>query len=184
MNIQSDDIRELQGRLTLLEKHNRRCKRIGAAALIVVTSLFVMAQAPAKKTVEANEFILRDSRGNVRVRLSVDVDTPEIAFFDERGAQELTLGSSKLGGLITIFDQKGLPSMMLMSKLLMFTGELGKNSTAYLGPGRLRISDDAGYAATLGTEDLVKPKTGETNKTSAASLVLLDKEGNVIWRAP
>jgi hypothetical protein len=31
---------------------------------------------------------------------------------------------------------------------------------------------------------MVTPRTGETHKTSAASLVLFDKDKNVIWKAP
>jgi hypothetical protein len=35
-----------------------------------------------------------------------------------------------------------------------------------------------------GGTDMQTPTTGETHKTSAASLVMSDKDGKVIWRAP
>jgi hypothetical protein len=60
---------DLLDRLAKLEKQNRRFKLLGVAALVGVTLLLVMGQAPAKKTVEANEFVLKDDRGNIRARL-------------------------------------------------------------------------------------------------------------------
>jgi hypothetical protein len=49
---------------------------------------------------------------------------------------------------------------------------------------RMQVDDAEGFAATLGATDLVTPRTGEKHKTSAASLVLFDKDKNVIWKAP
>ncbi len=52
-------------------------------------------------------------------------------------------------------------------------------------PGHVELSDDDGYEAALGVEkNLVTPRTGETHKTSAASLLLFDRDKNVIWKAP
>ncbi len=48
----------------------------------------------------------------------------------------------------------------------------------------LSMSDTEGFSAHLGRTDLQTPRTGEDLKTSAASLVLFDKTGTVIWRAP
>jgi hypothetical protein len=49
---------------------------------------------------------------------------------------------------------------------------------------KVYVEDADGFAATLGVTDLVTPRTGETHKTSAASLVLFNKDKNVIWKAP
>jgi hypothetical protein len=52
-------------------------------------------------------------------------------------------------------------------------------------PGHLELSDDAGFKSSLGvTKELVTLRTGETHQTSAASLLLFDKDKNVIWKAP
>jgi hypothetical protein len=48
----------------------------------------------------------------------------------------------------------------------------------------LSIKDNEGYEAILGVSALQTPKTGEKHRTSAASLVLFDKDKNVIWKAP
>jgi hypothetical protein len=51
------------------------------------------------------------------------------------------------------------------------------------GPS-LDLSDKQGFMATIGSTDLGTPRAGEIHKTSAASIVLLDKGGNVLWSAP
>ncbi|MCL5773104.1 MAG: hypothetical protein M1536_01800 [Firmicutes bacterium] len=48
----------------------------------------------------------------------------------------------------------------------------------------LKLSDKNGFFSIIGSTDLVKPQTGETKKTSAASITLFDNEKNVIWQAP
>ena len=70
MNTQMGSFAELQCRIARLETQNLRFKRFGTVGLIVVACLVVMGQAaPSKKTVEANEFILREDSGNIRARL-------------------------------------------------------------------------------------------------------------------
>jgi len=39
-------------------------------------------------------------------------------------------------------------------------------------------------SAKIGSTGLMTPLTGESHKTSAASLVMSGKDGKVIWRAP
>ena len=49
---------ELEGvmnRLERLEKQNRRYKQVGALALILLGSVFLMGQARGSRTIEANE---------------------------------------------------------------------------------------------------------------------------------
>jgi len=72
------------------------------------------------------------------------------------------------------------PGLMLLDK----TGNVATLLTDdEAGPG-LGLWDTEGYSATLGVEGAMNPATGETKKTSAASLVLFDKEKKVIWKAP
>lgn len=51
------------------------------------------------------------------------------------------------------------------------------------GPA-VSIGDDRGFSASIGSVSLITGATGETHRTSAASLVLFDKGKNVIWKAP
>jgi hypothetical protein len=48
----------------------------------------------------------------------------------------------------------------------------------------LRLTDESGFSAAMGSVDLETARSGEKHKTSAASLVLLGKDGKAIWRAP
>ncbi len=102
MNSHPAGLEDVRERVIKLERQNRRFKRVGVAALIVPALLLVLGQAPPKKTVEANEFILRDSGGNARVRLSVENDsfsggTPKMVFLDAKGTTNLELDGSVPG---------------------------------------------------------------------------------------
>jgi hypothetical protein len=48
----------------------------------------------------------------------------------------------------------------------------------------LEVADSQGYATQLGVSKLQNFATGRMQNTSAASLILLDKDRNVIWSAP
>jgi hypothetical protein len=78
---------ELGNRISKLESQNRRLRQIGAATLVVLTLLVIMGEASSRKTVEANEFVLRDGNGNVRARLSMNesLSAPEMVLLDEKG---------------------------------------------------------------------------------------------------
>ena len=59
----------VMNRLERLEKQNRRIKQIGALALILIASVLLMGQASSKRTVEANQFMLKDTSGRLRATL-------------------------------------------------------------------------------------------------------------------
>jgi hypothetical protein len=62
---------------------------------------------------------------------------------------------------------------------------LGYNLPAgmFPGPGFL-VRDKEGYTAALGPVSLKNPGTGTQERRSAASLLLSDNDGKVIWSAP
>jgi hypothetical protein len=72
----------LANRVAQLEAQNRRFKKAGIASLIVASAAIAMGQEPAKKVVEANEFVLQDASGKMRARLSMETkDKPALTFF-------------------------------------------------------------------------------------------------------
>jgi hypothetical protein len=215
-------LEDIQDRLLKLEKQNRWLKQLGAAALMVSASLIVMGQAPSKKTVEANEFLLRDRSNNVRARLSIHepLDIPSMELFDEKGRPSVELSGGLTstgrsegvqGGGMILYDSQGhergsflvsdtaaylrlsdvkgsLKTAVSEQAMIVEDGAFiarsqGKDMSAIIGGG-IKVSDGQGFEATLGTTDLVTPRTGESHKTSAASLVMFDKDKNVIWKAP
>jgi hypothetical protein len=269
MESYSQGLEQIQDRLLKLERQNRRFKQLGALALIATASLLVMGQASPKKTVEANEFILRDNSGNVRARLSVE-ETPsspgqaQFVLLDKEGKTTVTMDSGyfgvfggtlvlsdqqankrvvvsadkSVGGTLSLNDEKGMSgtvlqttaavlpdatvSVMRTSRLtligkdkepkgVLYVGDdgsasLGLNAVdgkgivltpkvmgftdskgeaiATFGRDAIAVTDDQGFSATIGAQELTMPRTGETHKTSAASIVLFDKNKNVLWKAP
>jgi hypothetical protein len=94
MNPQPHSFDDLRDRVLKLEKQNRRFKQLGVMALIVVASFAVMGQAPSRKTVEANEFILRDDYGRVRAKLSVDGSNTVLNLADNTGRDRMEMYTS------------------------------------------------------------------------------------------
>jgi hypothetical protein len=222
---QSSDGSGITERLDRLERENRRLKRLGLASLAVMGSVLVMGQSPAKRILEANEFILRDASGSVRATLKMDKGEPlltlldshgkveagpeQIEFEDSNGTNRALLGShsaiyyQQVEGKTVITDQG--PGLLLSgpdgrtrvdlrgmadgAEFLLY-GQNSANSTkqVYLssagdGPS-LTVSDDKGFKSVIGSVSLSIPSTGGSSRTSAASIVLFDKDGKVIWNVP
>jgi hypothetical protein len=205
MTSQETVIETVLERLTKLERQNRRLKRTGVAALIVAASLAFMGQASKPKTIEANEFILRDASGNTRAKLWVDGAKagepmgipgrtfradPTLALYDEQGNPSVFLRGND-GGTVSAATLGVRDSGHTVGMLTGVTGSglltlynSKQTVKAEFVSDRLSVTDDQGFTAAVGTSDLVTPRTGETHRTSAASLILLDKNKNVIWQAP
>ena len=111
------------GRLEKLERQNRLAKLMGAAILFLAAALVLMGQAAPKQTVEANEFVLKDSNGRVRGRWSVEQGTifPDVEYSmlsltdanDKRGIS-LEMGSGP-AMLFNNVNGKGQVSLVLSS---------------------------------------------------------------------
>lgn len=193
MNSHPPDLEDLRHRLEKLEEQNRHFKRLGVAGLIGLTLLLVMGQAPATKIVEANQFVLRDDGGNVRARL----------FMTAKGSTTMTLPGVTTPVPVTfnprptlaLYDEKGQTDGILDNDSIIFIKSHASLSNGILSIGdqsagvlltrySMGLFDEQGFEATLGRTALMTPRTGESQMTSAASLVLFDKDKNVIWKAP
>jgi len=190
------DFRTLQDRLLKLENQNRRFKQFSGLTLILVVSFVVMAQAPSTKTVEANEFVLRDGSGNVRARLSMDETRsgPEMVLLDEKERPRVKLegASGPVGGTVSVFDSQGQLRGLFSARnigggisLLDSAGH--PKTTLFAGDvwvdGGIRLEDENGFAAWLGKTNLLYE--GEAQTASAASLILVDNpHKKVLWKAP
>jgi hypothetical protein len=101
-----------------------------------------MGQAPSKKIVEANEFILRDDSGNIRAKLSMSVHagaapgypaSPQLTLFDEKATQRVQMdGDAFIPGL-TLYDNQGRDrgrfGVVLDSAVLGLKDEHGRPTT-------------------------------------------------------
>jgi len=117
--------------------------------------------------------------------------SPTLTLYDLKGKTRIYLdgdGNIK-AGFISVGDSQGntLGSLSAIANYgagLSLSNGQGEQRLL-LEPGHLELSDDAGFKSSLGvTKDIVTVRTGETHQTSAASLILFDKEQNVIWKAP
>ena len=52
------------------------------------------------------------------------------------------------------------------------------------GSPSIRLRGSGGFQTVIGTTHLVTKQTCEVHKTSAASVVMFDKDDKVIWEAP
>ena len=94
-------------RVEILEKQNRRLKQVGAAILVVIISTVAMAQAPRKRTVEAEEFVLRDTNGKMRATLAMSPEGPGLVLFDSNGTARAMLEAVREGPRLTLHDANG-----------------------------------------------------------------------------
>jgi hypothetical protein len=150
------------------------------------------AGEPVADVVRAKRFVLLDDSGKVRARLEVEGEWgPRLVLLNEEvrivaGLQvlktgaSLTLGNENEQARVSLGFDQGVSSLRLWD-------ENGKSSVGLevsrVGP---TISlDDANGAlrAVLGTSAL-GPDAGEIEITAPSSLLLFDKEGKVLWRAP
>ena|SRR5690348_5571164 len=190
----------LQTRIERLEKENLRFKKIAVAALAGVALLIVMGQTPARKTVEANEFVVKDAHGSVRIRLGVDPknDSAVLWMQTAKGDEAASLSDSGMllqqdgvvrtiigDSAVTLANSQGQPNVRLTAaddaeRDLFIEGNTGYLS--YLPGQALEITDSDGYSAAIGSTE-IRGANGATH-SNAASLVLTDPDKKVLWKAP
>ncbi len=191
----------LQIRIAKLEKENRLFKKISVAAVAGMALLFLMGQAPARKTVEANEFVVKDAHGNVRIRLGVDPknDSAVLWMQTAKGDEGASLSDSGMilqqDGVVrtvigdstfSLANSQGQPNVTLSAaddaeRDLSIEGASGY---LFYKPGdALQVSDSEGYATAIGSTG-VRGTGGAPAHTNAASIVLTDPDQKVLWKAP
>lgn len=179
----------LMQRLDRVERELRWWKRVGSLAVALMALLALVSAAPSKPPdqIRAKRFVVVDkkgrslaelygseslssmahpvlamygSKGRTAVELGVFVgETPRLAFWDKRGVPRGTffVGAETGGGMI-VRDEKG-------------------HERAILDATGLRLRDER-------NSDRIVVGTGATSEPSLSSLVLLDGNGKVAWKAP
>ena len=177
-------------RLEKLERQNRRLKRVGALALVGVGAGLIVGYAKLAQlgeslghpvgriiapntimagTVQARDFELRDPDGHCFAHLYTFKGEPALELMDANGKVRAGLG---LFGGKSYLDVLGTDPKSLIELTVDPNGPT------------LSVSDQKGFSSVVGVADLEDVHTGETSKTSAASVVIFGKNGKVIWRAP
>ena len=208
MDPSNADLMSLAARVERLEMQNRLFKRAGIALLLLPLSLVITAQARPPHIVEAEEFVLRDSNGTKRAALQLTQTaayviseavppvkipagiSPNLTLYGENGEARVVLSVTSLASSLQFYGSHGNPHITI--------GNLGEDTpTMTLSSGDNKadiivshdgpsfdLEDANGFSANLGRTALVTSRTGEQHQTSAASLVLLGKDGKLVWSAP
>ena len=199
---------KLVQRLDRLERENRRLKRIGAFVLGAIAAVVIMGQATASKVpkvIEAQEFVLKDSNGGVRGVLGKISSDMAMGFSPDQNYGLILyndfkkLGNSQGGWRIVGLSGSGLrlthykhSQMELAANLAKdwFTGTASDELRKINGSTEVDFSGFKVYgknrksSAVLGQISLEYPHTGVKEQRPASSLVLFDKDGKAIWKAP
>ncbi|MBK8178029.1 MAG: hypothetical protein IPK67_03860 [Planctomycetes bacterium] len=102
---------ELLARLDRLERENRKWKRLGVAALALASVGALGSALTVCDSVSAERFIVRDSSGKERVRLTAyeTGGIPKLSFMNDRGQTVFSLGvCEKNKGYIEVNGANGL----------------------------------------------------------------------------
>jgi len=168
----------LAERVAKLESQNRRFKQAGIAALVLASTAVLMGQTHTSRVLEANEFRLRDTDGNVRARLSTDAaNRPTLSLLDAKGVPVASLGGGRQ------------PSLVLFRQETNEQIRLGAN-TAFFGLGLYEKQIRAGLAVQNSAPGLnLFDESGTAQATivtrpTGSSLVLRNpagKEISTIW---
>lgn len=90
------------------------------------------------------------------------------------------LGVEDRGGWLTL---KAVPTVTAEGGIVGLRGERGVQLVTQEDVTMLTLRDGNKFEAVIGNTEL-GTRTGESRKTSAASVVLVDGDGRVLWRAP
>jgi hypothetical protein len=196
---------ELSRRLEKLERDYRHLKAFAFGALVLVAALGgIYAAQPIPRKITAHEFDVVDDSGAVRVRMGVrshgesfiDVNDPQgvvrvamtmdplTDFSDVRLADGRGLTRAEMALWLSPAAQPPLdvgPSLVLADARGLVRARVAVSTS---GAPSILLNDAQGFSALLGSTATENPKTGETQQTSAASIVMSGKDHSVIWQAP
>jgi hypothetical protein len=188
---------DLTARVERLEQQNRRLRFGGLAALAVVVGLILIGWAAGQRVsreIRAQEFMVVDKAGVPRALLGVHNGEPGLVLFDAARRARAAFNIGPEGASLILIDAHGPRRVSLIAKKdgpeLAFLDQ-GETPRAVLVAGgkgpTLRLFDIHGFSATLGVAELDVPGLPSfplKELRSAASLVMRDRENNVLWKAP
>ena len=149
----------LPGRVTRLERENRRLRLGGLMATVLLGGMLLLGQAaPSEipKEIKAHQFTVVDEDGKSRAKLGQTGFT----LLNDKGEPVVLLGSVQHGQRLLAFFEDGRPRLML--------GKPDPDGTFLWFPkGQIKLR------ASLGVSDNGSP-----------SLVLRGSDGKAVWQSP
>jgi hypothetical protein len=105
------------------------------------------------------------SQPSGELRATVDADGPMLGMLDTRGKLRAAIAEAGDSARIVIADASG-------------------NTRAAMNQDSIEVIDQEGGRASIGATSLSTGRKGEGQRTSAATIVLSDKDRRVVWKAP
>ena len=191
MTDDTSDLPEILIRLGRLEAQNRKLKWGGVSILVVLSGFVLMGQsAPTPQVIEAQRFVLKDAKGNVRAWLGLFGKGSELVLGNVNKESKMSLKVSEdasdlhfYGGVhsgMNLGVDLGNPAISMADAEANGTAEI---SFSTAGPA-MSLHDGRGFSTTIGAAQPRTQAGGEVKQPSAASVILRDKSGTIIWKAP
>jgi hypothetical protein len=109
MSAQPEDVNAILSRITVLERENRRAKKVATMAVLVAVAVIAMGQTRTSRTVEATRLIIRDSSGKTRVVINGDAPSEgrlvhggNIAILDDEAQPIVEIGTIHRAGFLEL----------------------------------------------------------------------------------
>ncbi|HWO33230.1 MAG TPA: hypothetical protein VNO32_30900 [Candidatus Acidoferrum sp.] len=191
MTHDAPELQDILKRVGRLEAQNRRLKWGGISLLAVLSAFVLMGQAaPTPRVIEAQRFVLKDAKGNIRawwgllgqgseLTLGTLNKQPKMSLKVSDDASDLHFFGNQNSGMNLGLDS-GDPSVSMLASV----SNGGSGITVSAAKPSLVLKDGNGLSVILGASQLKGSPGAEVKQTSAASVVLLDKSGKIIWKAP
>ncbi len=135
--------------------------------------------------------MLCDGAGNGRAHLTLVEGDPHLQFDDAVGHMMVSLSATALGPMIAVHGPSGSVMAALTitygAPQLQLIGAGGSTSallTANSTGANLDMHDREGFSTLIGAVDLLTTPAAQPQHRSAASVMLFNKSGKVIWSAP
>lgn len=163
----------------------------GAKVKPLIAKAIVAEQLEAE-SISAERLTIRDAEDKTRAILDVDSLGPGLWLYDEKGVPRAGLDVDSLGSKLRLFDEKGKPRAGLaVSSEVTGLGLYDENGVPRAslrvgnrGPSIDLWGSDGNHRLALRRTELERVKTGQGIIRPESSIVLFDKEGKVIWKAP
>lgn len=189
-------------RIERLEKQNRMLKQTFLVLATLAACAILMGQAPPSRTIEANEFLLKDASGKVRARLTLAIGGgPSLSLLDEaervRAVLAINNGIPKIGLLdgngesrVNLFADAGVSGLTVKDQTGRSRAQLAIDDgepfvrlyDAKEKPGAvLRVTPEASMLQLL---DSGRVRAGLAVAEDISGLMLYDRNGKLIFSAP
>jgi hypothetical protein len=191
MTSDPSELQAIKNRLSTLEAQNRRLKWSGLSLLAVLSAFVLMGQtAPTPQVIEAQRFVLKDAKGNVRAWLGLFGKGSEIILGDTNKEPKMTLKVSEDASDLHFYggEHSGMNlGVDLGYPAISMAGTDGNGrvdiAVSTSGPA-IKAQDEKGFSTILGAAQLKASPGAQAKQTSGASVILLDTSGKIIWKAP